>query len=264
MESAALFDADGPAALRVAAAVECVHCYSLIHDDLPAMDDDDLRRASRPYIAPSTRRRRSWPATACSPLAFDILADSTDVGTAPPGPTSSWRWRAPRASAAWPADRPSISRPRPGARRDGHHHPAGHEDRRADPVFLRGGRDRGPGGCRTARGAARIRQCDRPRLPTCRRPARPDRRQRCSWQGDRQGRAAGKATLRPCMARTGRAASFAVSSTRPGPRSRPSATAPPRWGPPHTSWRSGGGSRVRQSFSINRVVFAGPHRYGQD
>ncbi|TIX71735.1 MAG: polyprenyl synthetase family protein, partial [Mesorhizobium sp.] len=44
MESAALFSADGEAASRVAAALECVHCYSLIHDDLPAMDNDDLRR----------------------------------------------------------------------------------------------------------------------------------------------------------------------------------------------------------------------------
>ena len=44
MESAALFSADGQAARRVAAALECIHCYSLIHDDLPAMDDDDLRR----------------------------------------------------------------------------------------------------------------------------------------------------------------------------------------------------------------------------
>src|SRR6185312_14651485 len=44
MESAAIFSADEEAALRVAAALECIHCYSLIHDDLPAMDDDDLRR----------------------------------------------------------------------------------------------------------------------------------------------------------------------------------------------------------------------------
>lgn len=44
MESAALFEADENAAVRVAAALECVHSYSLIHDDLPAMDDDDLRR----------------------------------------------------------------------------------------------------------------------------------------------------------------------------------------------------------------------------
>ena len=42
--SANLFNVDEAAALRVAAAVEFVHCYSLIHDDLPAMDDDDLRR----------------------------------------------------------------------------------------------------------------------------------------------------------------------------------------------------------------------------
>ncbi len=42
--SAGLFDVNHQSALRVAAAVEMVHCYSLVHDDLPAMDDDDLRR----------------------------------------------------------------------------------------------------------------------------------------------------------------------------------------------------------------------------
>ncbi|MBR7512794.1 polyprenyl synthetase family protein, partial [Mycobacterium tuberculosis] len=41
---AALFGADTPAALRVAAALECIHSYSLVHDDLPAMDNDDMRR----------------------------------------------------------------------------------------------------------------------------------------------------------------------------------------------------------------------------
>ena len=41
---AALFKADNLAALRVAAALECIHSYSLVHDDLPAMDNDDLRR----------------------------------------------------------------------------------------------------------------------------------------------------------------------------------------------------------------------------
>ncbi len=49
LESAALFGATGCAPLRVAAALECVHCYSLIHDDLPAMDDDDMRRG-RPTV----------------------------------------------------------------------------------------------------------------------------------------------------------------------------------------------------------------------
>ncbi len=41
---ASLFNVAESCALRVAAAVEMVHCYSLAHDDLPAMDDDDLRR----------------------------------------------------------------------------------------------------------------------------------------------------------------------------------------------------------------------------
>jgi farnesyl diphosphate synthase len=43
-ESAALFGVPRPQALMAGAALECVHCYSLVHDDLPAMDDDDLRR----------------------------------------------------------------------------------------------------------------------------------------------------------------------------------------------------------------------------
>ncbi|MEM6462704.1 MAG: polyprenyl synthetase family protein [Pseudomonadota bacterium] len=44
METAAMLGAENDAAVRAAAAVECIHCYSLIHDDLPAMDNDDLRR----------------------------------------------------------------------------------------------------------------------------------------------------------------------------------------------------------------------------
>ncbi|MGE3873636.1 MAG: polyprenyl synthetase family protein, partial [Parvibaculaceae bacterium] len=48
-ESASLFGVDARQALQAGAAIECVHCYSLIHDDLPAMDDDDLRRG-RPTV----------------------------------------------------------------------------------------------------------------------------------------------------------------------------------------------------------------------
>jgi farnesyl diphosphate synthase len=44
VESAALFGVPRERSLRAGAALECVHCYSLVHDDLPAMDDDDLRR----------------------------------------------------------------------------------------------------------------------------------------------------------------------------------------------------------------------------
>lgn len=44
MSSANLFDVKRKNALRVAATIEMIHCYSLIHDDLPAMDDSDMRR----------------------------------------------------------------------------------------------------------------------------------------------------------------------------------------------------------------------------
>ncbi len=44
LEIAAMLGGNDKLALHAAAALECLHCYSLIHDDLPAMDDDDLRR----------------------------------------------------------------------------------------------------------------------------------------------------------------------------------------------------------------------------
>jgi farnesyl diphosphate synthase len=75
MESAALFSADGEAALRVAAALECVHCYSLIHDDLPAMDDDELRRG-RPTVHKAFDGATAILAgDSLLTLAFGIIAD---------------------------------------------------------------------------------------------------------------------------------------------------------------------------------------------
>ena len=44
IETARLLGVEGSGVLRVACALEMIHCYSLVHDDLPAMDDDDLRR----------------------------------------------------------------------------------------------------------------------------------------------------------------------------------------------------------------------------
>src|SRR5512140_786986 len=44
IEAARLFDVVEEAALDAGVALECVHCYSLVHDDLPAMDDDKVRR----------------------------------------------------------------------------------------------------------------------------------------------------------------------------------------------------------------------------
>ncbi|MBM2714075.1 polyprenyl synthetase family protein [Mesorhizobium caraganae] len=75
MESAALFGADGEAASRVAAALECVHCYSLIHDDLPAMDDDDLRRGQPTVHRAFDEATAILAGDALLTLAFDILAD---------------------------------------------------------------------------------------------------------------------------------------------------------------------------------------------
>ena len=44
LKSSELFSVEKERALRVAAAIEMVHAYSIVHDDLPSMDDDDLRR----------------------------------------------------------------------------------------------------------------------------------------------------------------------------------------------------------------------------
>lgn len=49
IETARLFDIEERPVLRAACALECIHAYSLVHDDLPAMDDDDLRRG-RPTV----------------------------------------------------------------------------------------------------------------------------------------------------------------------------------------------------------------------
>lgn len=79
LESAALFAADGEAALRVAAALECVHCYSLIHDDLPAMDNDDLRRGQPTVHKAFGEANAILAGDALLTLAFDIIADDATL-----------------------------------------------------------------------------------------------------------------------------------------------------------------------------------------
>ncbi len=49
LEAARMFDIEERPVLRAACALECIHAYSLVHDDLPAMDDDDIRRG-RPTV----------------------------------------------------------------------------------------------------------------------------------------------------------------------------------------------------------------------
>ena len=75
VECAALFGVAAPQAMRTAAALECLHCYSLVHDDLPAMDNDALRRG-QPTV---WKAYDEWTAILAGDglltLAFEILAE---------------------------------------------------------------------------------------------------------------------------------------------------------------------------------------------
>jgi len=75
MESAKLFGVSLRSAVRTAAAVEMVHCYSLIHDDLPAMDDDDLRRGRATCHIEYDEATAILAGDALLTKAFEVLAD---------------------------------------------------------------------------------------------------------------------------------------------------------------------------------------------
>ena len=75
IECGRIVGADERALLRAACAVECIHAYSLIHDDLPCMDDDDLRRG-RPTVHKAYDEATAVLAgDALQSAAFEILAD---------------------------------------------------------------------------------------------------------------------------------------------------------------------------------------------
>lgn len=75
VEAARLFGREDEGALRAACALECVHCYSLVHDDLPAMDDDDIRRG-RPTVHRAFDEATAILAgDALLTFAFDVIAD---------------------------------------------------------------------------------------------------------------------------------------------------------------------------------------------
>lgn len=73
MESARLHGVPDNAALPVAAAVEALHAYSLVHDDLPAMDDDDLRRGQPTVHIRWSEATAILAGDALQTLAFDLL-----------------------------------------------------------------------------------------------------------------------------------------------------------------------------------------------
>ncbi|MGZ8282143.1 MAG: polyprenyl synthetase family protein [Allosphingosinicella sp.] len=70
-----LFKVARDRALRVALAVECIHVYSLIHDDLPCMDDDDLRRGKPTLHRAFDECTAILAGDSLHALAFEVLAD---------------------------------------------------------------------------------------------------------------------------------------------------------------------------------------------
>jgi farnesyl diphosphate synthase len=79
--SGALFNADPEALARAAAAVEMIHAYSLVHDDMPCMDDDDLRRGKPTVHVAYDEATALLVGDALQAQAFQVLAEA---GTVPP------------------------------------------------------------------------------------------------------------------------------------------------------------------------------------
>jgi farnesyl diphosphate synthase len=75
IEAGRLLGADETAVLRAACALECIHAYSLVHDDLPCMDDDDLRRGRATTHKAFDEAAAVLAGDALQSLAFQILAD---------------------------------------------------------------------------------------------------------------------------------------------------------------------------------------------
>jgi farnesyl diphosphate synthase len=75
IETARALGGAGEGPVRVGAAIECVHAYSLIHDDLPAMDDDDIRRGRPTTHRAFDEATAILAGDALQTLAFEILAD---------------------------------------------------------------------------------------------------------------------------------------------------------------------------------------------
>ena len=76
MESAALFGVERTHSSRVAAAVEMLHAYSLVHDDLPAMDNDDLRRGKPSTHKAFDEATAILAGDALQARAFEVLAEA--------------------------------------------------------------------------------------------------------------------------------------------------------------------------------------------
>jgi len=83
LESCALHDQPPDAALSAATAIEALHAYSLVHDDLPAMDDDDLRRGQPTVHVAYDEATAILAGDALQSLAFELLAGPDMPNPAP-------------------------------------------------------------------------------------------------------------------------------------------------------------------------------------
>ena len=119
VEAAGLFDVPRQQSLRAGAALECIHCYSLVHDDLPAMDDDDLRRGQPTTHKAFDEATAILAGDALLTFAFEILADEATHpdATVRVGPGLGAR-EGRRRRPAWWAGRCSTSRPKHEANSD--------------------------------------------------------------------------------------------------------------------------------------------------
>lgn len=75
LETAAVFGVSRDQAMFAAASVECLHAYSLVHDDLPCMDDDDLRRGQPTVHVKWDEATAVLVGDALQTFAFELLAD---------------------------------------------------------------------------------------------------------------------------------------------------------------------------------------------
>jgi farnesyl diphosphate synthase len=74
LETARMFDLEERPVLRAACALECIHAYSLVHDDLPALDDDDLRRGRQTLHRAYDEATAILAGDALQSAAFEIMA----------------------------------------------------------------------------------------------------------------------------------------------------------------------------------------------
>ena len=99
--------ADEAAVAQAVAAVECIHVYSLVHDDMPAMDNDSLRRGKPTCHVQYGEAAALLAGDALQTLAFELLSRPTGLPGARQLRMLS-RWPRLRAAWAWPAARRLI------------------------------------------------------------------------------------------------------------------------------------------------------------